>query len=218
MEDPGWGEYVPLPDEADGSQSSPTGGAGSGSQPPADSRPWWRSNIVLIVAALVVLGIAGGIAVALSSSRGPGPDTGRRPTDVITTPRGLTVTDVPGSTSPVSPPASTGGSSSDVFAVFAAHANAICDQFKPKLLTDLRSRSPSLLQDTKDLINALTQLGSSPSSASSWQVGLQDWRQAVSFLADLGDPQDWQINIWAGAHEFRDMGIQVCGSYGSIGQ
>ena len=116
------------------------------------------------------------------------------------------------------PPVTSSGPSSDPYVAFAASANAICDRFRPTLVKDFSSQSPSLLQDTKDLIAALTQLGPSPSSGSSWDEALIDWRQAASFLSDTGDPQDWLINIWAGAHLFRDMGIQSCGSYGVIGQ
>lgn len=216
MDDPGWGEYVPLPKDADGQQSPPPGGAGP--RPPTAPRPWWRRNIILVVAAVLALGITGGTVMALANRGGSGSGSGQSQSPAVTTSVRSSITDVHVITTPVSPSISTGRTSADPFVAFAARANAICSRFRPVLVHDFTSGSASLLQDTKNLINALLQLGTSPSSGSSWQEGLQDWQQAASFLADLGDPQDWQINIWAGAHLFRDMGIQACGSYGSIGQ
>lgn len=232
MEDSGWGGYVPLPDETSGRQP-PTGGAGSGSQPPAGSRPWWRRNIMLVVAAVVALGIGGGTALALSSGSSsssppvPSPVTTSRITPPVSpTPDGPGPTSPGGNgglgpTSPVGPTPS--GSSSDPFVAFVARANAICSRFKPKLARDFgswNSGDPGLVQDTKDLINALQQLGTPTSDlngVNAWQYAMTDWKQAVSFLVDIGDIQDWQINIFAGAQQFRDMGIQACGSYESFG-
>jgi hypothetical protein len=128
----------------------------------------------------------------------------------------------------VSPPTgpvsfATGGASSDPDVAFDANADAICSHFKPKLENDLASRrsnagSPALLQDTKSLVNDLTHIGVPTTGASVWQLGLEDWTQAAAFLIETGDPQDWQINIAAGAQEFGDLGIQACGSYASFGQ
>lgn len=216
MEDPGWGGYVPSPEEGDGRQP-PAGGEGSGSQPPGDRGPWWRRNIVLGVAAVVVLLlVAGGTVRALSK----GPNVGPTPGPTITTPGPVITTPGPvvdSSAGPVvttNPPTTSGP---DPFIAFAAHANSICNRFKRELVNDWNTGSASLLQDTKDLISALMQLGTPTTGADQWAEGLVNWRQAASFLIDTGDPQDWQINIMAGGHNFRDMGIQACGSYGSWG-
>ena len=228
MEDPGWGEYVPSPEEADGGQSPPTGGGGSGSQPPGDGRPWWRRNIVLVVVAgVVVLGIAGGAAGALSSGTRrvePSP-TPVVPTPVSppvtdtpssTTPVSPPVTDTPGSTTPVSPPGSTGGSAGDAYAAFVAKADAICKGSSQKLADDYNNANGSLSPDTQDLVNALKQLGSPPSNPDSWQLALEDWQQAAD-LADVGS-QDWLVNIRPGADEFNNSGIHACGAIGDIGR
>jgi hypothetical protein len=222
MHDPGWGEYVPLPKEADERLAPTTAAGGPGPPPPTGQRPWWRRGVFLVLVGLVVVGVAGGITLKLLNGAGLAEGSGSRPSQsqVITTSGSAPVTNGQGFTAPPSLSVSSGESSSDPFVAFAASANAICARFMPTLVNDFNSGrpSPSLLQDTKDLIAELTQLGPSPSSGSSWQEGLQDWKQAASFLADMGDPQDWQLNIWAGAHLFRDMGVQACGSYGSIGQ
>jgi hypothetical protein len=159
---------------------------------------------MLVVAVVVVLGIGGGIALALLTSGGAGPDSGHG------------VNNVPGHTGSVG--RTTDGSSRDPFTVFAARANSICTRFRPRLAKDLNSGSSALLQDSKDLINSLTQLGRPTSGSSVWQLAIEDWQQAVSFLIDTGDTQDWQINISAGAQEFAHMGIDACGSYVSFGQ
>jgi hypothetical protein len=97
---------------------------------------------------------------------------------------------------------------------FAAQANAICSRFNQRLLNDWNTGSPALGQDTQALIASLSGLGSPPSNPDVWQLGLQDWQQAVQMLGTLG-PEDWKINMMAGAREFASMGIQACGSIGT---
>jgi CHAT domain len=97
---------------------------------------------------------------------------------------------------------------------FFAQADTICSRFNPQLLNDWNNGSSTLAQDTQALIAALSGLGSPPSNPDVWQLGLQDWQQAVVMLNTLG-PEDWKINMMAGAHEFASMGLQACGSIGS---
>jgi hypothetical protein len=161
------------------------------------------------VAAVVVLGIAGGAARALS---GGTPHVEPTPTPLVTTPVNPPVTDVP-STSPVSPPASTGGSSGEGNTAFIARADTICSGSTQTLADDYNNQSASLSQDTQDLINSLENLGSLPSNPIEWKNALDDWKQAVG----LSDPQDWLINMWAGADKFNGLGIHGCGAVHSIG-
>jgi hypothetical protein len=104
--------------------------------------------------------------------------------------------------------------STTVDTTFVAQANAICSRFNQQLANDWNTGSPALAQDTQALIQTLSSLGSPPSNPDVWQLGLQDWQQAVTMLNTLG-PEDWKINMLAGAHEFASMGIQACGSIGS---
>lgn len=199
--------YLPPPTGINEGPGPPTG-AGSGWQLPVGRRPWWRRNIMFVVA-VMVLGIAGGTALALLTSRGAARDSGHG-TNNLSGRTSPGATHVSGRTGSVS--ATTGSSSGDPYKVFVATANLICTRFRPKLTKDLNSGSSALLQDSKDLIRALKQLGTPTSGSSVWQLAIEDWEQAVSFLIEFGT-QDWQINISAGAQQFAHMGIQACGSY-----
>jgi hypothetical protein len=169
---------------ARGTMPPPPGAMPAG--PGRPQRPWWRRNLAAIGAAVLVLCLAGGIIAAVTGGEGtdppgPGPDT------TITNPN---------------PDDSSG---------FFASAHNICAQASPVLINDFNTNSPNLSQDTQNLVNALTQLGSPPSNGDTWDLALQDWQQAVEMLNTLG-PQDWQINIMAGANEFQGMGVQACGA------
>jgi hypothetical protein len=145
--------------------------------------PSWHRKLGALAAAVVVLGLGAWVVVAATGDKGgdpPGPSPGPDP---------VTTTD-------------------DGSAFFAA-ADSLCAQAGPVLVNDLNSGSSSLSQDTQNLVNALDQLGPAPANGDAWELALQDWQQAVDMLNTLGT-QDWQINMMAGANEFRDMGIQSC--------
>jgi hypothetical protein len=216
MEDPGWGGYVPGPEEDEGGQP-PGGGKGSGSQPPDDTRPWWRRTVVLVVAAVVVVLVAvGGTVKALSKGGGVGPLPPPSPS-VVTTSAGPSPTGTGSATpSSASPPVTASPSAGNAYAAFVAKADAICQGSSQKLADDYNSQSGTLSPDTQDLVNALKQLGSPPSNSDSWNLALEDWQQAAD-LADVG-PQDWLVNIRPGADEFKNSGIHACGAIGDIGR
>jgi hypothetical protein len=217
MEDPGWGGYVPGPEEDEGRQP-PGGGKGSGSQPPGDTRPWWRRTIVLVVAATVAVLVVVGVTVKALSNDGP-PPVPPTPSPIVDTtsigpsPTG-TESSGPGS---ASPSVAVTHSAADAYAAFVAQANAICRGYTQKLTDDYNNGSGSLSPDTQDLVNALKQLGSPPSYHDSWKLALEDWQQAADFADTLG-PQDWLVNIKPGGDEFNNAGVQDCSAIGAIGQ
>jgi hypothetical protein len=183
-------DIPPQPEVVVGWQASTPGGAEPSPPPPPppSAQPWWRRRAALIVGGVLALFLVGGITQAMSEGGGHGPSP---PTDTFTT-----------------------NPSTDPNGEFFAQANAICSRSNQQLVNDWNNGSPTLGQDTQTLISALSGLGSPPSNPDVWQLGLQDWQQAVVMLNTLG-PEDYKINMMAGAHEFASMGLQECGSIGS---
>jgi hypothetical protein len=61
------------------------------------------------------------------------------------------------------------------------------------------------------MIDKLKGLGEPPGiDPTSWQTALADWDQAVE-LYGVG-PEDWLVNMNAGAGEFTSLGIKDCGA------
>jgi hypothetical protein len=113
IEDPGWGDFVPPPEEhgkqpaGQMGESQPT--PGPPSKPPG--APWWRSRIAL------VLGVAAVVVIVVAAAANRGGNSGSEPSPTTT-----------GAPATTGAPTTTGGAATPTSRTdqYLANANAIC--------------------------------------------------------------------------------------------
>jgi hypothetical protein len=197
IEDPGWGDYVPLPEEEGKEPAGKTGGSPPGSGPPSQPprAPWWQSRSGIAVgvgaAALVVI-----IAVmALGGGGGdpppnPGPSGSFGPSGAPTT---------PGPGNPTE--------------AFQATANQICFNHRPAILNAFQAFNAT--GDPSGLIPALQALqlelqglGPAPADvgANTYMDDFGRWIQTFQ-EHDFAGAQVWQSAM---ATHSLEAGLQNC--------
>ena len=202
IEDPGWGDYVPPPEEQGKEPAGQMGGSpptsGPPSKPPRD--PWWRSRSGIALG----LGVAVAVVVAVAAA-GRGGDSGAGPSPTTT---GVpTTTAVPTTTTGYPTPLA-GGTDQ-----YQANANSICANHRPAIATAYNAMAAS--GDPSGLISALQSLqvelqglGDAPAEvgANTYMDDLDRWIKTFQ-EGDLAGAQVWQSAM---ATHSKEAGMQNC--------
>jgi hypothetical protein len=206
IDDPGWGDHVPLPEEQGKESAGQTGGSPPTSGPPSKppGAPWWRSRSGIAVLAVVVVAVIVAVAAAGRGGDPPPPPTTEASSGT-------------GGSGGTAGSSSTGGTAAPLPSrddQYLANANAICANRQQLYVgwynNYVQTSNPTgLIQFLQALQAELGALGDPVAGADTYLSDLDLWTRTLQ----EGDLSGAGIIETGARTHAREAGLQNCPPY-----